>query len=564
MPNNIRRSSTPTTPLHTQRTDAQVPPYATPMREQPTQRPRRSGLLGLLGLRRSRASGTADNPAASPTRPAIGVSGRRTAPNSPLHAQGGEQPSGSGAAPRIAAPVLRRSSAIPRDRAEGLMAQGEPSRAEAQNRTTGGSSPRPSTPSVASPAGAARRASAPDVNGIIEQFRNAGVDLADAHRTLSDVMNGNAVRIDGHTMGVLRQHFPHMLMNGISDGDPLAVALHQALGRFARPSAPLATFAPSPARAQAQPRVTGGLPQRRPAPSRGAGTSAPTRQRQAHRANARPSSALLEPLTRSGIDMNRLRSALDNMLLFAADFPADIRRALNQAGIDTHIEENITLVDHPLLQLRQEIRRAESTRNNAGGATPTRDAQRPDRIRQAAPSRALAMPARGPAENNGQFAWRVYTQNPGVSVEDVASAVVRSGGNRQATVDALKAHIKTYEKICAAFSELRPISKADAEGMGFKDAAVYNQEGDGPFSKDLATTCLFGEELSVRNRNQQVIGLAQVASDPKQGYRADVNKDVVFMDMKKLAEYLVSNPKHPMNNMPLTADNIHNFAFRIA
>lgn len=100
--------------------------------------------------------------------------------------------------------------------------------------------------------------------------------------------------------------------------------------------------------------------------------------------------------------------------------------------------------------------------------------------------------------------------------------------------------------------------------MGFKDAAVYNQDGDGPFSKDLATSCLFGEELSLRNRNQQVIGLAQVGSRSRHDYSADVNKDVVFMDLKKLAEYLVTNPKHPMNNLPLSADNIGAFAFRNA
>ncbi|WP_328517794.1 hypothetical protein [Ralstonia solanacearum] len=486
---------------------------------------------------------------------------RRT--SAPPPAQGGEQPSRSGAPPRIAAPAFQRLSAVPRDRAEGLMPQGEQSRTEAHDRTTGGSPARPSSPSAASRPDATRRASVPDVNGIIAQFRNAGVDLADVHQTLSDVMNGDPVCLDGHTIDILRQHFPNMVTVGISEGNALAVALREALGQFV-PSEPPAIGTPPRAQPQSPPRATGGLPRRPPTPSRGAGTSAPTHQRQAHRANRQPSGAWVERLRRSGIDMSRLRSAVDNTLLYAANLPADIRRALNAAGIDTRIEETTSLVDHPLLQLQQEIRRAESARDSTGGATPTRDAQRANRARQAAPSRGLAMPERDPAENNGQFAWRVYNQNPGVSVEDIASAVVRSGGgNQQETIDALKGHIKTYEKTCATFKKLRSISKADAEGMGFKDAAVYNQDGDGAFSKDLATTCLFGEDLSLRNPKQQVIGLAQVASSSRKGYRADVNKSVVFMDMRKLAEYLVSNPKHPMNNMPLTAENIRHFAFKI-
>lgn len=484
---------------------------------------------------------------------------RRT--NSPPRAQGGEPPPRSEVAPQAAAPVLRRSSALTRDRAEGLMAQGESSRAAAQRRTAGDSSPGPSTPGVAPRLGAARRAPAPGVDGIIEQFRHAGVDLAHARRTLSNIMAGNATHFDRSTMSVLQQHFPHVMMNGVSEGDPLGVALLQALGRFA-PSLSRAT--PVPSRARAQPSVTGGLSRRPPTPPRGTGTNAPLRQQPAHRANARPSGALAARAAASGIDMRRLRNALDNTFAYAADLPADIRQALNRAGIDTHIEEGITLVDHPLLRLRQEIGRAESIRNSAGSATPPRDVQRAARTRQTAARGALVMPERSPRENNGQYAWRVHTQNPGVSVEDIASAAVPHGGDRQATVDALNGHINTYEKICTAFSMLRQIPKADAERMGFKDAAIYNQEGDGEFSKDLATNCLFGEELSLSNPNQRVIGLAQIESSSWQGYQADVNKDVVFMDMKKLAEYLVSNPKHPMNNMSLTADNIRNFAFKIS
>lgn len=64
-------------------------PYATPLREEPTQRPRRSGLLGLFGLRRSRASASAENPAAASARPAVGVAAPRTATSTPQHAYAG-------------------------------------------------------------------------------------------------------------------------------------------------------------------------------------------------------------------------------------------------------------------------------------------------------------------------------------------------------------------------------------------------------------------------------------------------------------------------------------------
>lgn len=461
--------------------------------------------------------------------------------------------------------MLRRSFALLRERAEELTVQGEPSRAEAQSRTTGGSTPRPSTPSVASPPGAARLTSAQDVNRVVNRIvsdlQNAGVDLADTYRTLSNIRNGNAIRVDTRMMGVLQRYFPNILIGGV-DNDRYAVALQRALGESVSPPS-RATPAPSRAQAQPQPRATGGLSQRPLTPPRGTGTNAPTRERQTHHANARPSGTWVARMAGSGIDMSRLRSAIENNVLRNENLPNDIRHALNRAGIDTHIEAGVTLVEHPLLQLHQELVRAASARNTAGGTTPPRSVQRADRPPQASTSSALAMLERGPSEDNGQFAWRLYNRNPGVSVEDIASAVVRSGGNRHATIDRLKGHIKTYEKICAAFNELHPISKADAERMGFKDAAIYNQEGDGEFSKDLATTCLFGEELSLSNPNQHVIGLAQVPSNLQQGYHADVNKDVVFMDMKELAKYLISKPRHPMNNMPLTADNIRDFAFKI-
>nr|WP_302181380.1 hypothetical protein [Paraburkholderia sp. NMBU_R16] len=415
----------------------------------------------------------------------------------------------------------------------------------------------------------------------------------------------------------------------------------------------------------------GGL-RRTPASPRAGGANTPTRQARSHRADLRPASAALERLARSGIDMQQVRDAIDNTLLWGQDLPAHVRNALERVGIDTRIGEGLSLVDHPLMQVSRAIRHMEHTRGSAsaqrqaaggtrpgaaapsqgsprgpaldasdivrqlrtvgvdltdahrvvsalinrdgvrvnrqmmavlrphfpnmlevglGGNTPLalalRDAlgqhtasssgttdqpaalaSRPvdaDRTRRAGPDSALEMPARSDAEDNGQYAWRIHIRNPGASAEDIASAVVRAaGGSRRATVAALKANIETYEKIMATFDRLRPIPKADAERLDFKDAAIYNHEGDGEFSKDNASVCLFGEELSLNNPAQKVIGLATVASEPPRGFDASVNKKVEFMDMKELAKYLVSNPKHPMTNAKLDADNIADFAFRVS
>lgn len=188
----------------------------------------------------------------------------------------------------------------------------------------------------------------------------------------------------------------------------------------------------------------------------------------------------------------------------------------------------------------------------------------PIRTSQAFTGRALVTPERDPGEtNDGEYAWRIYNQNPHAPADEVADEVARSGGDYQRAMLGLRRCIHGAYEIFTQFSRLRPISRADAARMGFKDAAIYNREGDGVFSKELATRCLFGEELSLTNANQQVIGLAQIPSTTPTGYAQDINKNVVFMDMRKLAMYLVINPKHPMNNMPLNADNIADFAFKI-
>lgn len=166
------------------------------------------------------------------------------------------------------------------------------------------------------------------------------------------------------------------------------------------------------------------------------------------------------------------------------------------------------------------------------------------------------MPRRDDFESNLDYAWRIRGQNPGASVNDIAHAVVGdSGGRPEVVARDLNARIAACEKISGQFGTLRTISKDEAESLGFMDAAVHGED---------ATACLFGEDLSLGNPNQRVIGLVQIASDRPHGFDANVNKAVVFMDMNKLAEYLVSNPKHPMNNARLNANNIGNFAFRIS
>ena len=170
----------------------------------------------------------------------------------------------------------------------------------------------------------------------------------------------------------------------------------------------------------------------------------------------------------------------------------------------------------------------------------------------------LTMPDRVERETNAQYAWRLHNLNPGVSTNEIAAAVVGPSGhlNRATTRAQLEAMIRTRDEIVAAFSALRPISAADANRMGFRDAAIHNE--------DEATHCLFGGALSTGNSDQLVIGLAPSPSNPSDAYSAGVNRDLLFMDLNRLAEHLVSNPTHPLNRLPLNSNNIHHFAFRLA
>lgn len=545
--NRTGRPSSPLSPRAGNETPARSP--ATPDAGGPSRGRQSHSVFGFLGrpFRRTSASTQAHE------------DGGAHQPHDPGHAAGGS------AAPRAAAPSLRRSNALPPAFAERIVREQEAPQAEARNRPAGGTRPRLSTHRAAAPPGTAGGTPAAQAEVIVAQFRHAGVDLADAREMLSQLMHGDAVRLSAPVAAVLRSHFPQMLMVGIGQHDPLGVALHEALVGAAPPPPPAAPR--SPAVGQLQGRATPGSSSRPLAPPHAVNPNAPAPARQAHRTNARPSSAHVEQLARSGVDMTRLGNAIDNAVLYGQDLPADLRQALRRAGVDTHIEDNVTLIDHPLMLLRRAMRRPQASASRASAQAAPLAARPLDagRMRPAERPAALTMPGRGVGENNGQYAWRVLTQNPGASPRAVASAVVRaSGGSRTETLEALNEHIATYEQICAAFDDLRPISKGQARHLGFNDAAIYNRDDDGPLSRDHATNCLFGEELSLSNPNQRVMGLAQVASNPARGYNADVNKALVFMDMRKLAEYLVIAPIHPMNNMPLTADNIRDFAFKIA
>ncbi|WP_245965006.1 hypothetical protein [Trinickia dinghuensis] len=351
-----------------------------------------------------------------------------------------------------------------------------------------------------------------------------------------------------------------MLAVGIDENDPLAIALRDALGQRApAPAPPRAAAAPSSPPVQPRLRATGGSSSRTPTPPpRRAGTSTPALQRQASRANERPSGELLGRLADSGISTRRLHRALRSYLVDLLPLPPDILSALNRAGIETHIPEHIAIVSHPLFDLNRELNAQASARAQASSSGAQASG--------AATRDAIVLPERDDSESNLHYAWRVRSQNPGISLRDIANAVVRGRGGRAGDVMTdLRTQLDAYEAVNAKFSGLRPISRAYAEEhMQFKDAAIYNQDDEGPFSKDLATACMFGEDLSLSNPNQRVIGLATVRSSREQAFDPDVNKEIVFMDMNKLAEFLVNNPKHPHNNQPLNVNNIADYAFKIS
>lgn len=473
-----------------------------------------------------------------------------------------EQAPASRAAPRTASALLERTPALARGRGEEVMARLTRTPAQSPGRTSYGAPAGSAARGAAAAQPGRRHAPEAQAATIVQQLRDAGVDLADVRGNVAAAMQGDPVGFNVRAVSVLQRHFPRMSELGLAGNEPLAEALLQTLPHAAPAAAPRARLAP----ARPQPGPTGGAVRNALSPSSAGQTSARVPRGQASGANT--NTPLLGRLTGSGIDIGRLAEAIDQTVRNGHDLPADIGHALRRAGVEPHVDGRADRVSHALLQLRREIYQATG---GGGDASPPREAPRAPRISrralagipaigasrlhradaQAARAR-LTIPDRAAGENNAQYAWRVRRQNPGASVAEIAAAAVGPSGhlNLQSTISELNALIKTHEKIRAAFSSLRTIPKGDAEHMGFKDGE---------------TDCLFGEELSLSNSSQRVIGLAQQPSNPsRSGYDTATNKDVVFMDLNKLAEYLTTKPRHPMNNHPLDAKNIRDFAFRIA
>ena len=240
--------------------------------------------------------------------------------------------------------------------------------------------------------------------------------------------------------------------------------------------------------------------------------------------------------------MGLLRHSLGEWMAYAQPLPPNLDHALRRAGVDTHVPDGVTLVDHPLQQLQSALHRLMRSQPRAGAAPA------------ATPGPALQMPARYDEENHRDYAWRAHTLNPGHSMADIVARFMPDRSRRDGIIHAASLCVATAARISSQFNQLRAIAPADAARMGFKDAAT---------ATDDPTACLFGEELSLSNSEQLVIGLAPVPTDHALDYDHGENKDLVFMDLNSLARHLVKRPVHPLNNDALSAENIQRYAFRI-
>ncbi|SOS33887.1 Effector protein HopAB3 [Pseudomonas syringae group genomosp. 3] len=266
--------------------------------------------------------------------------------------------------------------------------------------------------------------------------------------------------------------------------------------------------------------------------------------------------AALQGLIQQGVNLEHLRTALERHVMRRLPIPRNIGSALQNVGINPSIDSRDSLVEHPLLNLNAALNRMQGLRPSAERAprpavpvVPATASRRPDGTR-ATPLRV--MPEREDYENNVAYGVRLLSLNPGAGVRETVAAFVNNRYEQQAVV----ADIRAALNLSKEFNKLRTVSKADAASNkpGFKDAADH---------PDDATQCLFGEELSLTNSDQQVIGLAGKATDMSESYSREANKDLVFMDMKKLAQFLAIKPEHPMNRGTLNAENIAKYAFRI-
>jgi effector protein HopAB len=457
---------------------------------------------------------------------------------------------------------LQRTPALTRGHGEEVMARIARPHAETPGRTTDGAPARSPARAALAPQPGRRHAPEAQAAAIAQELRDAGLDLSDVRDNVAAAMRGDPVGFHHHASRILQSHFPRMFELGLAN-NPLAAALHHTLSQSA-PAAPQARLAPAGSR----PRPISNSVRNAQTPPRAAGAPAPAPGRPARGAPA----SLMGRLAGSGIDMSHLAAAIDNTVRNGRELPQEIRGALQRAGIETHVGTGRVPMDHPLLQLRREIHlampeerepsppRAERmprTGRRPRLGVPPIGSSRPRPPDPIAAAAGLSMPQRVQGENNAQYAWRLHYQNPRASIEQIAAATVGPSGHQSVprTISELNAMIKVRDEIRSAFRDLPTVSRADAERLGFKDAATHNE--------DDATDCLFGEPLSTTNREQRVIALTtqpvRTLGDP----RVADNAGVVFMDLNALARHLASEPRHPIHKAPLNAGNIRDYAFRV-
>ncbi|MFA1028620.1 E3 ubiquitin-protein ligase [Pseudomonas syringae group genomosp. 7] len=476
-----------------------------------------------------------------------------------------------------------------RDRSQASADEAAP-RARAETRST------PQAP--ANPAGnapAPRVGAVAHANSIVQQLISAGADLSYTRIMFRNAINGDGVAFSRAEQRILLEHFPDMLAHGINRHTELARefrgALHREVRRQEAESAPARTPERSPARPPASPiatESTSGSSQRslfgrfarlmtpnqtRSSSASSASTSrvrvdrspprvnqVPTRPDRAamrNRGNNEADTALQE-LARQGINMERLSAVLGRHIIGRRPIPPDMARALQSVGISPSIDSAESLMENPLLNLNIALSRMLGPRAQGTPAprpaipvpAPTA-ARRPGSTRDAT---LRVMPEREDQESHVAYGMRLLNLNPGVGVRSVVAAFITDPAARATVVADIRA---ARDPILSQFSQLRTISKADAESQdpGFKDAADHHP--------DDATQCLFGEPLSLTDPDQQVIGLAGHSTETSEPYSQTKNKALVFMDMKKLAQFLAGKPEHPMNRGRLDADTIAKYAFRV-
>ncbi|KPB60684.1 type III secretion system effector protein HopAB1 [Pseudomonas amygdali] len=457
------------------------------------------------------------------------------------------------------------------------------------------------------PAEARQSPEAEQAERIVQELVRGGADLNNVRTMLRNVMDNNAVAFSRVERDILLQHFPNMPMTGISSDSVLANELRQRLRQTVRQQRALVQSS-TPARladsssGSSQRSLIGRstmlmTPGRSSSSSAAASRTSVDRHPQGldlesarlasaarHNHSANQTNEALRRLTQEGVDMERLRTSLGRYIMSLEPLPPDLRRALESVGINPFIPEELSLVDHPVLNFSAALNRmlasrqtttnspelpplassAESGRRRLLRSPPLLSGQRewieqnmrqeaePQSSRLNRAVRLAVMPPQKENEDNVAYAIRLRRLNPGADVSRVVASFITDPAARQQVVDDIRAALD----IAPQFSQLRTISKADAESeeLGFRDAADH---------PDNATSCLFGEELSLSNPDQQVIGLAVNPTDKPQPYSQEVNKALTFMDMKKLAQYLADKPEHPLNRQRLDAKNIAKYAFKI-